>query len=352
MQRVWSERVLPRMHNQPTTKRAAFLLFSAYADRKDNGAAMTEQRRGEQIAFPNQNRYNKEPQPARNIPTREQLIQAARRQAQYEANVEADPSYSGHQAGIHPEHRPYLSTELSQSRTGKSVQTRAPVTYDAEDDYEIEEDESYYDTRLPTSARRYQVSPEQVYQQGSKRYHVSYVDVPPRKSRQAPLRPGHERHTEAYEVPPQRGRRQGTRLHPLAWLGVFGIFLVLGWFGLNACTTWYQGVQDDLTYGTQRHFQTNAVVGHNDSPHHPSHFTAENNNGQIIVIELPGGDVSKAKIYQIETVPGNAGNPPVKLMFQDMNGDAKPDMIVQIGDGSAMIYLMLFNNGTEFVSKL
>lgn len=151
------------------------------------------------MAFPNQNRSYNEPRPARNIPTREQLIQAARRQDRYEANVEADPSYGGHQAGIHPEHRPYVSTELSQSRTGKSIQTRAPVTYDAEGDYEIEEDESYYDTRLPTSARRYHVSPEELYRSGNTRYHVRYVDVPPRKSRHAQLPPGHERHTEATE---------------------------------------------------------------------------------------------------------------------------------------------------------
>jgi len=120
----------------------------------------------------------------------------------------------------------------------------------------------------------------------------------------------------------------------LAWGG-----LVAGWIGLNVATSWYQGLQNDWTYGKQRHFEIDAVVGHNDSPAHPSHFTAENDNGQIIVIELPGGDVSKAKIYQIETVPGNVGNPPVKLSFNDMNGDGKVDMIVQIGDNSAAIYV-------------
>jgi len=299
---------------------------------------VTELRSGEQIAFPNQNRYYQERRPVRKIPTREQL--------------EADPSYSGHQAGIHPVHRPYSSTELSHSRAGKrAASTQTPVTFDAEGEYELEEDESYYATRLPTSARRYAASPEEVYRSGNTRYHVRYVDIPPRKSRHAQLPSGHERQTEEYEVIPQI-RRQGIRLHPLAWLGVFGIFLVLGWFILNAFTTWYQGVQDDWTYGNQRHFEINAVVGHNDSAQHPSHFTAENTNGQIIVIELPGGDVSKAKIYQIETVPGNAGNPPVKLMFQDVNGDGKPDIIVQIGDGGAMIYLTMYNNGSQFVSKL
>ena len=50
-----------------------------------------------------------------------------------------------------------------------------------------------------------------------------------------------------------------------------------------------------VTYGQQRHFEIDAVVGHNDSAANPSHFTAENDNGQIIVIELPGGNVVKGK---------------------------------------------------------
>jgi hypothetical protein len=329
--------VLPGMHKLSEARRFAFLLYQSYEDRKYTGAGMTEQKRREQIAFPNQKQNYRDRRTVQKIPTREQR--------------EADPSYSGHSAGIHPENQPFMSQELTHSNRGRNMAaTRTPETFDIEGEYELEEDESYYDTRLPTSTRRYQVSPEEVYQSGNTRYHVRYVDVPQRKSRQAQLPPGRERHTDAYEAVTQRGR-QRRQFHPLVWLGVFGVFLVLGWFGLNAFTSWYQGVQDDLTYGKQRHFEVNAVVGHNDSLQHPSHFTAENNNGQIIVIELPGGDVSKAKIYQIETVPGNAGNPPVKLMFKDMNGDNKPDMIVQIGDGSAMIYLTLFNNGIEFVSK-
>jgi hypothetical protein len=272
--------------------------------------------------------------------TQQEIIAAARKQAAYEA---ADESYSGHYAGIHPEHRPYISTDLSQT----------PATFDAEGDYDLEEGDEYYQTRLPTSTRRYQgydISPEEVYQSGNTRYHVRYVDVPiKRKSRkQLPPQQQRERYTEEIEAVPAK-----RHIHPVAWFGIFLTLLILGWMGLNFVTSWYQGVKNDWTYGTQRHFEIDAVVGHsNDSAAHPSHFTAENNNGQIIVIELPAGDVSKAKIYQIETVPGNAGNPPVKLSFQDMNGDGKPDMIVEIGDGNAMIYLTLFNNGSQFVSKL
>jgi hypothetical protein len=256
--------------------------------------------------------------------TQEQIIAASRQQA----IQEADPSYSGHSAGIHPENRPYVTS-----------------------DYDLEEGDEYYQTRLPTSTRRYQVSPEQIYQNGNTRLHVRYVDIPKRKSRQPQLPPERERQTEEYEAIPY-SQRQARHVHPLAWFGLFCVFLVLGWIGLNAVTSWYQGVQNDWTFGQQRHFEINAVVGHGDSQTNPSHFTAENNNGQIIVIELPGGNVAKAKIYQIETVPGNTGNPPVKLSFQDMNADGKPDMLVQIGDGAAMLYVTLFNNGSEFVSKL
>src|SRR6266699_854730 len=52
-----------------------------------------------------------------------------------------------------------------------------------------------------------------------------------------------ERYTDEVEqiqLKPQR------RIRPLLWLGVFGIFLILGWFGLSAITSWYQGVQNDL----------------------------------------------------------------------------------------------------------
>src|SRR5947199_7091055 len=94
--------------------------------------------------------------------SQEQIIAASRRQAVQEA----DPSYSGHSANIHPEHRPFDSQEL------------AYTTFDDESEYEIEEDEKYYRTRLPTSSRRYQVSPEQVYQSGNKRYHVRVADIP------------------------------------------------------------------------------------------------------------------------------------------------------------------------------
>jgi hypothetical protein len=271
--------------------------------------------------------YYEERHPVRKIPTAEQLAEA-RKQARQQAMQEASHHRVGHSSGLHPE----------------------------DETYELIEDDEYYQTRMPTSAIRYQnyqVSPEEVYQSGNTRYHVRYIDVPKRSSRhaQTQLPPPYqrERYAEEVEALPQAKRH----IHPVAWFGLFLTLLILGWIGLNFATSWYQGIQNDWTYGQQRHFEINAIVGHNnDSSARPSHFIAENTNGQIIVIELPAGDVNHAKIYQIETVPGNAGNPPVKLSFQDMNGDGKVDMIVMIGDGNAMIYLTLLNNGTQFVSKL
>jgi hypothetical protein len=249
--------------------------------------------------------------------------------------LEASRHRVGHYAGFHPEDTPYLTGDI---KPGTSVA----------DDDALEEDDAYYNTRLPTSSRRYQQLPDVPTPQGNIKIVEHYHQQPLRAHRHQlpPPRQRYHDEVEHLQATPHR------RMHPFVWLGVFIIFLTLGWFGLNAVTSWYQSVQNDWTYGRERHFEIDAVVGHNDSQTNPSHFTAENNNGQIIVIELPGGNVTKAKIYQIETVPGNAGNPPVRLSFQDVNGDGKPDMLVQIGDGSAMIYPTLFNNGSEFVSKL
>ena len=231
----------------------------------------------------------------------------------------------------------------------QSPKNRQPVIH-ADDD--IEEDDSLYDTRSHTSARRYTVSPETVYQQGNTRLHVRYVDVPPRKSRQPQLPPQRARHTEEYELDPQESVRARQRFHPLVWVGMTLFLMVVGWIAFNSLSAWIQAKQDDLTYGQMRHFEINAVVGHHDSSTNPSHFTAENNNGTIFVIELPGGDTSKAKIFQITTIPGNDGNPPVRVTFQDMNRDGKPDMVVQIGDSNAMLTIILLNNGQTFVSRL
>ncbi len=94
-----------------------------------------------------------------------------------------------------------------------------------------------------------------------------------------------------------------------------------------------------------RTYQTDQVVGHQDSTDHPSHFIFLNLNGHVLIIELPAGDSSHAKIYQGPTlITDNASSVPVTGEFKDVNGDGKIDMIVHIGD-QRIIYL---NDGTQF----
>lgn len=92
---------------------------------------------------------------------------------------------------------------------------------------------------------------------------------------------------------------------------------------------WIRTSFDDVQYGRPRTFQVDAIVGHNDSAEHPSHFLALNLRGQIEVIEFPGGDATHAKIYLGPHLYGsNAALVPVKVQFVDAQHNHHPDMIV------------------------
>ncbi len=289
---------------------------------------------------------------ARHLPplTHQQLIADARRQAAYEAEAEAeeaDPSYGGHSAGVHPEHRPALSGPLAPLGTGSNTRSRVPVPIEAEDEYDLEEDASYYTTRLPTSARRYQVSPQAVYQQGNRRYHIGYVEVPPRTSRRAQLAPPRQSQRDRDEE--ATATRSKRRLHPLVYLGVGMLVMGALFLLLSSVATWVGQKQDDLVYGRPRTFQLDAVVGHNDSSTNPSHFIALNLHRHIEVIELPGGDVTKMKVYAITTLFGNGGEfTPVTLSVRDVTGDGKPDLLVHIQE---TVIVLVNDHGTFRAAK-
>jgi hypothetical protein len=109
--------------------------------------------------------------------------------------------------------------------------------------------------------------------------------------------------------------------------------MLIGWIALSSFASWWQVTQDDWHYGRPRTFQTDYVVGHNDSLVNPSHFVALNLNRHVDIIEMPGGDAAKAKIYIGPVLIGQGQDlAVVKLSFKDVNGDGKPDMIVSIQD--------------------
>ena len=187
-------------------------------------------------------------------------------------------------------------------------------------------------------------------------------------SRQAmPIHPDDERparlhtsalryvNTEGHEVLEQGNKRlvihrENPRrgLHWAFYTGSGMLAALLLFVGAQWAITGIQEHTIDAQYGYPRTWQTDAVVGHNDSALHPSHFIFENLKDHIIVIELPGDDIAKAIIYGGPTLySANADQIPVTGSFKDVNGDGRPDMEVDVG-GQTIIFL---NNGTKFVEQ-
>lgn len=214
-----------------------------------------------------------------------------------------------------------------------------------EADYEIAEDDSYYTTRPNTNTIRYNTAAP-THTQGNTRYtfHPDQVQtIPPRRS--APQTPRPQQATSAGVPTPQTHVKQKRHWHWLWYVGIGMIVMYFLWVGLTFAISWYNTWQDDLHYGRPRTFQFDAVVGHADSAEHPSHFIALNLNRHVVIIELPGGDTSKSRIYNITTLFGDGQDlTPVTLTFTNNKGDGKPDMIVHIQDQR----ILLHNDGTQF----
>lgn len=142
-------------------------------------------------------------------------------------------------------------------------------------------------------------------------------------------------------------RRQFNAGRLLTVVGLAMLVMLLGFMALSWPGTWWQTQTNDWTYGRPRTFQVDAVVGHHDSPSNPSHFLALNLHRQVLVIELPGGDLSKAIMYTGPTLVGDGQDlTPITLTFVDVNGDGKLDMEIHILDQ----VIVFHNTGSKFVA--
>jgi len=182
---------------------------------------------------------------------------------------------------------------------------------------EEEVPDSYYDTRRPTSARRYvDTRGNQVIQRGNQRIVI-------------------------HEEPPPKRRKN----HVLLYIGIGMLLMVLGWISLQLLGNWWANYQLNSTYQYPRIYQASEVVGHADSTDHPSNFIFENLHGQVLIIEFPGGDYAHARIYKGPMLfSDSADQIPVTAEFKDVNGDGKVDIVLHIQDQR----IVFFNDGKQF----
>lgn len=97
----------------------------------------------------------------------------------------------------------------------------------------------------------------------------------------------------------------------------------------NSLSTWARVKLDDFYYGRPRTMQLSGFVGHNDTGGTPTQFIAMNLNRRVVVLEIPGGDVSKTRTLTGPYLFGaNEDLTPVKLRFAYVNADRDPDLIV------------------------
>lgn len=181
---------------------------------------------------------------------------------------------------------------------------------------DVDEDiASAYTTRLPTSTRRYyDTRGNQVIRQGNRQIVI-------------------------HEQPPKR------KVHWLLFVGIGMFTMVALWFLAQVGGSWWINQQLNATYQYPRMYQADEVVGHDDSSDNPTHFIFENLRGQVLIIELPGGDFTHAKIYRGPTLyADHADQIPVTAEFKDVNGDGKVDIILHIQDQR----IVFLNTGSGF----
>jgi hypothetical protein len=114
------------------------------------------------------------------------------------------------------------------------------------------------------------------------------------------------------------------------------LLILLSQSVLNWSTTLY----DNWAYGMPRTFQTDAIVGHEGLSGQKSHFIALNNQGRVEVIEFPGNDAARARMYFGPLLSGpGADLVPVTLKFvPDRTSYGQIDMVVQV-QGTSMLFV-------------
>jgi hypothetical protein len=149
---------------------------------------------------------------------------------------------------------------------------------------------------------------------------------------------------------PERAAGQGVSLSPAqakalamavgAMIALFALYVVV-----STVVQWAQVKLDDFQYGRPRTSQMDAYVGHSEAEGSPSHFIAMNLNRRVTILQLPGGDSTKATAIVGPYLFGQGEDlTPVQLNVQDVNADSRPDLVVSV-KSEQLLYL---NDGATF----
>ncbi len=143
--------------------------------------------------------------------------------------------------------------------------------------------------------------------------------------------------TRAYEAAysPARAAAPARLPRPRAVLYAGGgVALLAGLYvAMSMVVNWGHIMMDNMAYGNPRTTHLDAVIGNGDSDSQPTHFIALNLNRQVSILELPGGDVSKAVAITGPYLFGDGEDlTPIQLRVQDINGDGKSDLLVTVKD--------------------
>ena len=152
-------------------------------------------------------------------------------------------------------------------------------------------------------------------------------------------------YTEEWQATHREQRRGSYALHPLVYVGIGMIAMLALWVAGQMAVTWWQNQQNNATYGRPRIYQLDSVFGHRDSAANPTHLIIINLNRHVMIIELPGGDSTHARIYTGPTLIQDGGDlVPVTGEAIDVNGDGKRDLVLFIQNQR----VVFMNDGTQF----
>jgi hypothetical protein len=108
---------------------------------------------------------------------------------------------------------------------------------------------------------------------------------------------------------------------------------------VNHTLNWGTRTLDDIRYGFPRNNQVSGVVGHGDSEDTPTHLIALNLDGQVSLLEIPGGDPEQVRVLAGPYLFGNDGAYEVpRLTLRDMDGDGLADVILTVR-GEMIVYV-------------